>query len=116
MKKLAFILFTGLSTIVYSQSSLEKLTVEKIMRDPKWIGTSPSNPFWSYDGSMLIFSWNPAKAFSDSLYYITRNDFTPKKLTIPQQQVLTENNIDYNSSSFVFNKIKDGDVYIFDLK
>jgi dipeptidyl aminopeptidase/acylaminoacyl peptidase len=116
MKKLAFILFTGLSTIVYSQSSLEKLTVEKIMRDPKWIGASPSNPFWSYDGSMLIFSWNPGKAFSDSLYYITTNDFTPKKLTIPQQQVLTENNIDYNSSRSAFTFIKDGDVYIFDLK
>ena len=48
------------------------LTVETIMQDPKdWVGTSPTNPFWSNDAKTLYFNWNPAKANSDSLYKVT---------------------------------------------
>ena len=45
-----------------------QLTVEKIMQDPKWIGTSPSNIFWSYDSKSVYFKWNPEKKISDSSY------------------------------------------------
>src|SRR5688500_13092997 len=31
---------------VQAQKPTNELTIEKIMRDPKWIGTSPSNVFW----------------------------------------------------------------------
>ncbi|MVM37427.1 prolyl oligopeptidase family serine peptidase [Spirosoma sp. HMF3257] len=49
-----------------------QLTVETIMQDSKvWVGTSPSNPFWSDDSQTLYFSWNPEKAKGDSLYKIT---------------------------------------------
>ncbi|GAB2591470.1 prolyl oligopeptidase family serine peptidase [Spirosoma areae] len=47
------------------------------MQDPKvWVGTSPSNPFWSDDSQTLYFNWNPTsgatdKATSDSLYKVT---------------------------------------------
>ncbi len=58
-----FLLFSGLSA--FSQS---KLTVEKIMQDPKWIGTSPTNTFWAQDNSKIYFSWNPDKNLGDSLY------------------------------------------------
>lgn len=48
------------------------LTVEIIMQDPKnWVGTSPTNPFWSDDNQTLYFNWNPEKATSDSLYKVT---------------------------------------------
>jgi len=58
MKKilLPLLLLTAVAT---SAQQLGKLTVEKIMRDPKWIGTSPSNPMWSVDGNLLFFNWNP---------------------------------------------------------
>ena len=46
---------------------LDQLSVEKIMRDPKWMGTSPSNTFWSNDGSTLYFLWNPDKSPADSI-------------------------------------------------
>jgi hypothetical protein len=42
MKKLLFLLFLQQTLITYAQ--LGPLSVEKIMRDPKWIGTSPTNP------------------------------------------------------------------------
>ena len=73
------LLFITLST--FSQTTLDKLTVEKIMRDPKWIGTSPSGPQWSADGKTLFFNWNPDKATSDSLYYITTGNKIPVKAT-----------------------------------
>ena len=41
--------------------SKAQLTVEQIMRDPKWIGTSPSEIFWSYDSKAINFRWNPEK-------------------------------------------------------
>lgn len=54
------------------------LTVETIMQDPKgWVGTSPTNPFWSDDSRTLYFSWNPPgnngkdSPKSDSLYKVT---------------------------------------------
>jgi hypothetical protein len=33
------------------------LTVDTIMRDQKWMGISPSRPFWSEDGEWLYFTW-----------------------------------------------------------
>ena len=52
------------TTICCSQS----LTVEKIMQDPKWIGTSPSTIYWGPDSKTIYFSWNPDKNISDSTY------------------------------------------------
>ncbi|MFD2569190.1 alpha/beta fold hydrolase [Spirosoma soli] len=55
-----------------SSGSIPELTVERIMQDPKvWIGTSPSNPYWSDDSKTIYFNWNPDKAKGDSLYKIT---------------------------------------------
>jgi dipeptidyl aminopeptidase/acylaminoacyl peptidase len=68
-----------ISQPAFSQTGIGPLTVEKIMRDPKWIGTSPSNPYWSADGRYLFFNWNPEKAVSDSVYYISSTDKTPRK-------------------------------------
>ncbi|MBD2753365.1 S9 family peptidase [Spirosoma validum] len=63
-------------------TSRPELTVETIMQDPDtWVGSSPSNPFWSDDSRTLYFNWNPASerttgakekpAQSDSLYKVT---------------------------------------------
>ncbi len=53
-------------------ASQTQLTVETIMQDPKnWVGTSPTNPYWSDDSQTLYFNWNSDKAKSDSLYKVT---------------------------------------------
>lgn len=53
-------------------TSRPTLTVETIMQDPKdWVGTSPTNPFWSNDSQTLYFNWNPDKVRGDSLYKVT---------------------------------------------
>src|SRR5690349_368076 len=90
-----------------AQNKLDKLTVDKIMRDPKWIGSSPSGLQWSYDGQYLFFNWNPDNAPADSSYFITRDNKTPQKTTVTQRLgLLTENNVTYNQArtAYVYSK------------
>lgn len=101
----------------FAQQKLGKLTVEKIMRDPKWIGSSPSNPYWSLDGKYLFFNWNPDNAPDDSLYFITRENTTPAKATIEQKQnILTEFNVKWNLAHTSYVYSKDGDIFLTNAK
>jgi dipeptidyl aminopeptidase/acylaminoacyl peptidase len=95
----------------------EKLTVEKIMRDPKWIGSSPSEPFWSQDGKYLFFKWNPDQAPDDSLYYITKEDHRPQKASYAlQRSVVNEDNINYNNTHTAGVFTRDGDIFLLDTR
>lgn len=98
-------------------ATTEKLTVEKIMQDPKWIGTSPSDPFWSADGKYLFFKWNPDKAPDDSLYYITREDHHPQKAPYSLlASVVNDNNVSYNNTHTAGVFTRDGDIFLLDTK
>ena len=66
MKKVLLVLCLG--TFVISQAQNKALSVEKIMRDIKWIGSSPSNISWSWDNKSVFFNWNPDKNIADSFY------------------------------------------------
>ena len=46
------------------------LSVDYIMRDPKWMGTFPAAHFWSSDSKQVYFNYNPEKKQADSLYKI----------------------------------------------
>jgi dipeptidyl aminopeptidase/acylaminoacyl peptidase len=101
----------------FSQQKLDKLTVEKIMRDPKWIGTSPSNLQWSQDGQYLYFRWNPDNAPADSLYYISLTNKTPVKASTQETQNFTSiGNFIYNIARTAYTFTRDGDVFYVDLK
>ena len=116
-KKAYTVIFMLALTCSHAQQKLDKLTVEKIMRDPKWIGTSPSSPQWSVDGKTLFFNWNPDKATADSLYYITLDNKIPLKATVFQkQELLSANAIVYNKNRTAYAYIKDGDVFYTDIK
>jgi dipeptidyl aminopeptidase/acylaminoacyl peptidase len=100
-----------------AQQKLEKLTVEKIMRDPKWMGTSPSRVSWSEDGQVLYFYWNPDNATSDSIYFVTVKDHTPKKATFSQKQnLVTEDSVTWNTEKNAYVYAKDGDIFYTDAK
>lgn len=76
-------LFMGLllSASVANAQSAGELTVEKIMRDPRWIGTSPTGITWSPDSKKVYFNWNPDNAQSDSLYSISLKNLAPQKVS-----------------------------------
>ena len=80
MNRLFVVFLAGfLLAPLVAQAQESPLTVQKIMQDPDtWVGSSPSQPFWSEDGQRLYFRWNPQGAFpSDSLYTVARDGGEP---------------------------------------
>jgi len=117
LKLTSFLFFLLFFFQTIGQQKLDKLTVEKIMRDPNWIGTSPSNIQWSNDGKSIYFSWNPEKALADSLYYITLSNKTPVKVTPAEMQVVrATGNYVYNTSRSAYVLAKDGDIFYTEIK
>jgi dipeptidyl aminopeptidase/acylaminoacyl peptidase len=119
MKKLTVIIFFVCSYHAHAQQTLAPLTVEKIMRDLTWMGTSPSNVFWGGDGKTIYFNWNPEKNMADSLYAVTLTSTTPQKLTPAQKQNVPANafnnySFNKNNTSYVFSKNED--VYYVEIK
>ncbi len=104
-------------TVSFCQSRSDSLTIEKIMSDAKWIGSSPSNPFWNVDGTKLFFDWNPENAPSDSLYYITSDNTTPEKASDDQKQnVVRANSVIYNVNKTACVYEENGDIFLEEIK
>ena len=100
------------------------LTVETIMQDTKdWVGTSPSNPFWSDDAKTLYFNWNPAKAKSDSLYKVTLTTgrgkalvaSAPLKVSPAERRVLPAATGLYNRARTQRLFERQGDLFLLDI-
>ena len=100
-----------------AQAPLGKLSVEKIMRDPKWIGTSPTGVVWSADSKYLFFNWNPVAAPADSMYYISAANKTPVKADVARvRETVWATTVLYNSKRTAYVYTKNTDVYYTDLK
>ena len=112
MKTLAFLFLASFAS--YAQR-LAPLTVEKIMRDPKWIGVAPSNIFWGEDGKQLYFNWNPDKNPGDSLYTISTTNRIPQKVSPAVRRTLPALNGNYNRARTRKLYEKNGDVFLLDL-
>ena len=117
MKKIFVFLLLIAALESSAQSTLGRLTVDKIMRDPKWIGTSPSDVRWSWNSKMLFFNWNPEGRISDSLYYVGADNLSPQKATREQRQSIPfDRNVIFNKagSSIIFSR--SGDIFLIDAK
>lgn len=113
------VLFTLLLIPVYSVAfaqKLETLTVEKIMRDPKWMGVSPSAIRWSNDSRNIYFNWNPASADRDELYTITPRNTKPAKVSLADQRNITPERVTWNKKHTLLLYAKNGDIYLIDIK
>lgn len=112
MKKLLLLLL--ISPAVLAQQ-LAPLTVEKIMRDPKWIGVAPSNLNWSDDGKQLYFSWNPENNPGDSLFTISSTNRTPQKVNAATRRALPSFFGNYNKTFTKKVFEKNGDLMMLDI-
>src|SRR5262245_14311447 len=113
-KSSCFLLLLLLTAGAFAQ---ESLTVEKIMRDPVWIGTSPSGVNWSYDSKSVYFNWNPDKNTADSLYTWSLTGTSPAKLKYNDAALLTAiNNGNYNSTYTQLVYAYRGDIFLLDIK
>ena len=112
MKKL--ILLALISASLQAQQ-LTPLTVEKIMRDPKWIGVAPSNFFWGEDSKRIYFLWNPEKFPADSLYSVSLANTTPAKVSPPLRRQLPSVFGAYNATHTKKVFERNGDIFLLDL-
>src|ERR1700748_2743809 len=115
MKKIFTLLLLPVCTGAFAQK-LGTLTIEKIMRDPKWIGTSPSNIRWSDDSKKIYFKWNPENVDRDQLYAITPSDLKPAKVGIDEQRAMVPEYGDWNKKHTLKVFEKNGDLWLYDLK
>jgi dipeptidyl aminopeptidase/acylaminoacyl peptidase len=115
MKKLFTLLLLAASTGAIAQK-LDTLTIEKIMRDPKWIGIAPSNIRWSDDNKHLYFNWNPNNTERDELFAIAPTDTKPVKVSIDEQKAFPSGYGAMNRAHTLKLYEKNGDIYLEELK
>jgi dipeptidyl aminopeptidase/acylaminoacyl peptidase len=116
MKK-TFTLFLLLSAATCSfAQQLDKLTVEKIMRDPQWMGTSPSNISWSEDSKKIYFTWNPENKGRDAQYKITPTNLIPVKVSVEEKQDMLPGNGVWNKKHTIKLYENNDDIYLYDTK
>lgn len=109
--------FAALGCLFACTLTAQQLTVEKIMRDPKWIGTSPSNISWSPDSRSVYFNWNPTGAVSDSTYYYHLSGGEPQKAGyFEAQKINAMSTAVYNSNYSQFVYTYRGDLYLADAR
>jgi Tol biopolymer transport system component len=93
-----------------------ELTVEYIMRDSKWIGSSPSNVHWSIDGKAVYFEWNPDGEPENAMYTVDRNGGEPRRLTDDERHALPPQAGDYNRQRTQKVYERNGDLFLLDIK
>ncbi|WP_162051575.1 prolyl oligopeptidase family serine peptidase [Pontibacter pamirensis] len=99
-----------------AQDGKMELSVEKIMRDPKWMGTSPSNIFWSENGKKIYFNWNPDGNKSDSLYSVSADGKDIRKVSPQERRSLPSPYGEYNRAETKKVYEKNGDIFMYDIK
>ena len=113
MKRILFLPVLFISILSFSQS----LTVEKIMQDPKWIGTSPSALVWSRDSKAVYFNWNPEKNISDSGYKFLVGGKEPVKAEYADALLVNAmSNGVYNPTYTLMAYIYRGDIFLLNIR
>jgi dipeptidyl aminopeptidase/acylaminoacyl peptidase len=115
MKKILFLVLLG-TQAAFCQDRSGTLSVEKIMRDPKWIGSSPGVAIWNYNSQSLFFSWNPEKASSDSIYqYMIQGKEPTKQAYLEGLRARAIHEGVYNKARSKIAYSLLGDIYLLDV-
>jgi dipeptidyl aminopeptidase/acylaminoacyl peptidase len=90
------------------------LTVPYIMRDPKWIGTSPSEVTWADDGKKVYFRWNPDRLPESAWYAVSPGSPVPARVAEAEpRQAATFGPLNRARTKKLF--ALDGDIFLKDL-
>ncbi|MFD1256836.1 alpha/beta fold hydrolase [Mucilaginibacter terrae] len=114
MKKFFMLLLVAYATGVDAQK-LEKLTIEKIMSDPKWMGTSPDDVRWSDDSKKIYFTWNPENAERATLYSINPGNKKAVKVDLAERKAIMATGT-WNKKRNIKLFENNGDIFLSDLK
>ena len=114
MKKY-LVFFLLLSSITQAQQ-LAPLTVQKIMRDPKWMGVAPTNYRWSADSKSVFFSWNPENKEKDQSYKVNVLTNKPETTEDSAAEKAAGATYAYNKDKSLGLFEKGGDIYFYNFK
>ncbi|MBS4071089.1 MAG: S9 family peptidase [Algoriphagus sp.] len=115
LRKLLFL--PGLLCFFAVVQAQSPLTVDYIMRDPKWMGTFPSTHSWSEDSKQIFFRYNLENDPADSLYKI---DLTKpsqiSKVHWPEEKLLRKELSTFNSDQSLRLYKEKNTIYLEDRK
>jgi len=114
MKKLSFLFFLFASAANAQQ--LAPLSVQKIMRDPKWMGTSPDEYRWSADSRTIFFNWNPESKDKSQPYKVSVINQKVEKAEKEEAEKMAVANYVYNRDKSLGLQEKGGDIYLTNFK
>lgn len=115
LRKLVFL--PVLLCLVSAAQAQYPLSVDYIMRDPKWMGTFPSAQFWSEDSKSIYFRYNLEQDPADSLYKIDLSQ--PSKISKvhwPEEKSLRKDLSTYNADQSLRLYRENKTIYLQDLK
>ena len=69
-----------LPALATAQSAPSPLTLDRLTTGPSLVGTTPASPQWSSDARTLAFTWNTPGQPGRTLYVVTRDAPTPRRL------------------------------------
>jgi len=115
MKKNLILIFILACSNTFAQK-LDTLTVEKIMRDPQWIGISPSNIYWGDDSKKIYFELDPHNGEPGNWYSLFPTDSKPVKLSGPEQKEMVSPNGHWNKKHTLKVFEKNGDLFLSEAK
>lgn len=101
----------------FAQAQQSALSIEKIMQDPSWMGSFPSDIHWGENSENLYFDYNSEQDPADSLYRISIKDPEHiEKMNWEKQRQLIPPYGSYNRDRTKKLVIKDGQILLYDLK
>lgn len=115
--KLAFLAGILLLFTYSVTAQTSELSVDKIMQDPLWMGTFPSDIDWGIQSENVYFDYNPEKNPADSLYKINvHNPEQILKVSAAEKQNLIPSRGYFNDkrSEKVFTE--NGNLFIYNLR
>ncbi len=116
MNKIPITFLLAFLGLQFSYAQTSELSVEKIMQDPVWMGTFPSNISWGAHSENIYFEYNPEQFPEDSLYKI--NIDRPEKIeqvSWKEQEKLLPRG-DFNDARTKKVYPRNGKLFMYDLK
>ncbi|MGB7786619.1 MAG: prolyl oligopeptidase family serine peptidase [Salinimicrobium sp.] len=115
-KRISFLLLAFLS-LQLTTAQESTLSVQKIMQDPLWMGSFPSEISWGVNSDNIYFMYNPEANPADSLYKINiKHPEDMVKVDWKEQKELLPRHGDFNDSRTKKIYSRNGSLFLFDLK
>ncbi|MDF0716899.1 prolyl oligopeptidase family serine peptidase [Muricauda sp. 334s03] len=97
------------------KENTSSLKIKDIMQGNDFVGPRPSSAYWSTDGQILYFDWNPSGAMSDSLYAYSMESKDLKKVDFLSANSLPSSRLTYNKAKTEAVYSKNGDIFLLDV-